>query len=118
MIVHNEETLEEALQMLAASPLGIRYSDEYSYVTYSRVGQVEYALRRALGRGDVAVVVPVGQEHFMEDHARERPKILERRKRQELKDVREWISEHPELKEAKTEEEVVKLYRKERKDLA
>lgn len=118
MIVHSEETLEGALQMLSASPLGVRYSDEYSYVVYSRVGQLEYALRRALARGDIAVVVPVGQEATMEDHTRERPKILAQRKRRELKDVRKWIAEHPELKEAKTEQEIIKLYRKERKDRA
>ena len=116
MIVHNEETLEEALQMLSASPSGVRYSDQFAYVTYSRPLQLEGSLRSALGRGDIAIVVPAGQEASMEDHARELPRIQERRKRQDLRDVRAWISEHPELKEAKSEQEIIKLYRKSRKE--
>ena len=116
MIVHDEDTLQQALSLVEQGP--VRYSDQHAFVIFSEPGQLEYSARRALERSDIAVVVPVGQERAMEVHAIERPKILARRKRQELKDVRAWIAAHPELKAARTEQEIVKLYRKERKESA
>ena len=116
MIVHNEETLEEAFQMLGASPLGVRYSDRFAYVVVSSPYTLENLSRSALKRRDIAIVVPVGQEASMEVHSHALPRILAQRKRQELKDVRKWISEHPELKEAKTEQEIIKLYQRSRKE--
>ena len=116
MIVHNEDTLQQALTLVEQSP--VRYSDQYAYVVVSSLNSLEKLCRSALGRKDVAVVVPVGQESSMEEHVRVKLRILDQRKRQELKDVKKWIAEHPELKEARTEQEVIKLYHKERKDLA
>ena len=116
MIIHDEDTLQQALTLVEQSP--VRYSDQFAYVIVSSPGSLEKAARIALERNDIAIVVPVGQESTMEEHCRERPRILARRTRQELKAVRRWISEHPELKEAKTEQEIIKLYRKGRKDLA
>lgn len=116
MIVHDEDTLQQALSLVEQGP--VRYSDEYAYVIVSSPGSLKKAAGTALERGDIVVVVPVGQEYRMEDHAKERPKVLERRKRRELKDVRKWISEHPELKEAKTEREMIESYRKGLRDRA
>jgi len=116
LIIHNEDTLQQALTLVEQGP--IRYSDQFAFVVVSSPGTLENLSRNALGRNDIAIVVPLGQEALMEEHARERPRVLAQRKRQELKDVRRWISEHPELKEARTEQEIVSLYRRERKGLA
>lgn len=70
MIVKDEETLEEALQMLWLDcPGGVRYSDTYLYIKISRPSMLEHRCKLALSRGDIAVVVPLGTEHTMEDHA-------------------------------------------------
>ena len=113
MIVHDEDTLQQALTLIEQSP--VRYSDAYSYIVYSGPLQLEFALRRALERDDIAIVVPVGQEQSMENHAQELVKVKVRRKRWELKNVRKWISEHPEIRGAETEQEIIRLYRKARK---
>ena len=110
MVVHDESTLMDALTLVAQSP--VRYSDKYVYMTYSVPGNLERALRKTLERNSIAVVVPVGQERTMELFPIEFRRVQARRRQQELKDVRKWIAEHPELKEAKTELEIVKLYRK------
>ena len=110
MIVHNEDTLQQALILAEQTP--IRYSDQYSYIVYSKPFQLEYALRRALGRGGIAIVVPVGQERVMEEYSVALRRVKEQRRRKELRDVKTWISEHPELKEATTKEEIVRLFRK------
>ena len=110
MVIHDEDTLQQALILAEQTP--VRYSDQYSYIVYSKPFQLEYALRRALERGDIAIVVPVGQERAMEEYSRELRRVKEQRRREELRGVKKWISEHPELKEATTEEEIVRLFRK------
>jgi len=100
MIVHNDETLEEALQMLASSSEGVRYSDQYAYIIITTPETLELQCRRALVRDDIAVVVPRGQERGMEDHARELPRVKERRAREEKRKFKEWMREHPELAKA------------------
>jgi len=117
MIVHDDETLEEALQMLASSPEGVRYSDQYAYVIVTTPETLELQCRRALGRNDIAVVVPRGQEREMEVHARELPRVKEKRAREEKKRFKEWMKEHPELAKASPEEmsRIMKQIRKEQK---
>jgi len=116
VIVHDEDTLQQAMSLVEQGP--VRYSDEHAFVILSSPASLEKVARSTLSHGDIAIVAPVGQESTMEEHSRERPRILAQRKRQELKDVRRWISEHPELKGAQTEQEIIKLYCKERKEHA
>ena len=113
MVIHDEETLQKALALVERSP--VRYSDRFKYVTYSSSPNLEKALRSAIASGDVAIVVPVGEERTAEVYSYELSRVQARRRRQKMKDVKKWISDHPELKKAETEEEIVRLYRKSRK---
>jgi len=113
MIVHDEETLEEALVMVAQGP--VRYSDTYNYITISDAETLNRKVTSAFNTGDIAIIVPTGQEGSMEDHSQSLYKIRAQRKRQEAKDIRKWVAEHPEVKEAKSDEEIIKIYRKARK---
>jgi len=114
VIVHNEETLQQALTLTEQGP--VRYRDTYMYTMYSNPDVLEVVSHKALERGDIAIVVPVGQERIMEVHHHELRRVKERRRRQELKDVRNWISEHPEVKGLTSEAEIVRVYRKSRKE--
>ena len=95
MIVHDESTLQEALQLLESRGL-VRYSDEYAYIIITTPGTLELLCRRAFNRNDIAIVVPRGEEQTMEDHSRERPGVRRRRARDEKKAIRAWVREHPE----------------------
>lgn len=97
MIVHDEETFEAALQMLATSPEGVRYSDRFAYVIVTTPETLEYLCSRALARNDIAIVVPRGHESEMEDYSRSLERVREKRERKEKTEVKEWIREHPEV---------------------
>jgi len=114
MIVHDEETLEEALVMVAQGP--VRYSDKHNYITISDAETLSRKVTSALNTGDIVIIVPTGQEGSMEDHSQSLFKIRARRKRQEAKDIRKWVADHPEIKEAKSDEEIIKMYHKARKE--
>lgn len=92
MVVHDEETLEEAL--LLSSP--VRYSDVYMYVVITSRDTLETRCRAALERGDIAIVVPCGMESTMEDHEAELKKVKAQRRVDEQKAMREYMREHPE----------------------
>ena len=94
VVVKDEETLDEALLLVDSGP--VRYSDQYAYVIISNRDTLEVQCRTALGRGDIAIVVPQGMESEMEDHSAELVKERAQRKRQEMKDIREYFREHPE----------------------
>ena len=116
MIVHDEETLEEALQLLESQgPL--HYSDEYAYIIITTPETLELQCRRAFGRNDIAVVVPRGEESAMEDYTKMRVIIRKRRSEEEKRRVREWVKEHPEIAKASAEEvpQIIKRMRKERR---
>ena len=110
MIIHDEETLNEALQLLESSgPL--RYSDEYAYVVVVTPETLESQCRRAFDRNDIVVVVPLGSESGMEDHAGARLSIRRRRAEDEKKAMKTWIREHPEVVE-----KIKKSLKKRKKD--
>jgi len=111
MIVHNEETLEEALQMVRAEG-SVRYSDRYAYIIITSPETLEYLSRKALRRGDVAVVHPLGAEG--ESHTQALAKVKKQRVAEEKKKIREWVKEHPEIAEASAEN-IPKLVRQIRK---
>ena len=94
MIVHDEESLNEALLLAESGP--VRYSDCFAYVIITSVNTLEARCRVALRRGDIVVVVPQGMESEMEDYPSALRRIKERRRRQEQKDIREFFREHPE----------------------
>ncbi len=92
MVVHDEESLEEALALVEQGP--VRYSDRFAWVGISSRNTLESISRAALKRGDIAIVASVGEP--MEEYAKELTKVLARRKRQEQMDMREYFREHPE----------------------
>ena len=49
--------------------------------------------------GDIAIVVPLGQEHTMEDYDATLQRVRKRRAVEEKKAIRQYVSEHPELVE-------------------
>ena len=94
MIIHDEESLEEALLLVEQGP--IRYSDEYAYIIVNSPETLKYNVMRAFGRNDIAIVAPVGDESLMEVHHAERLKVMARRRVEEKKGVQEYFREHPE----------------------
>jgi len=94
MVVHDEETLSEALLLLDSGP--VRYSDEYVYTVFSNRDAFESRVLSAFTRGSIAIVVPLGKETEMEVHATALLRVKDRRKREELKAIREYFREHPE----------------------
>ena len=113
MIVKDEESIEQALQMLAAEGT-VRYSDQYSYIIITTPETLEYQCQRALARDDIAIVVPRGRESEMEDHTQALTRVKKQRAEEEKKKIREWVKEHPELATASAEEvpKIVKQIRK------
>ncbi len=99
MVVHDEETLEEALQMLETSPEGVRYSDEYAYIIIKQPHVLEDFGMKALRRNSIAVVVPYGRESEMEDYSRNVTRIRRKRAVKEKENIKEWVREHPEAVE-------------------
>jgi len=110
LIIQDEGSLEEALQLVEMGP--VRYSDRYSWTVMSTSGALKKSGMAALERGEIAIVAPVGQEKTMEEYNPTVRKVLAQRKRDEMKKVRAWVSEHPEVKEAKTEQDILRIYRK------
>jgi len=98
VIVHDDETIEEALQMLESTGC-VRYSDRYNYITIEVPGRLESCSRSAITRNEIAIVVPCGHEHEMENYDANLRRIRERRIEEEKKRVKEWIVEHPEAVE-------------------
>ncbi len=95
MIVHTEDLIDEALQMFATSPRGVRYSDQYAYTIITTSETLEHLLKRALTRNDIVIVVPLGMEREMEDYASNALRIREERVRTEKEQIRKWVQEHP-----------------------
>jgi len=95
VIVHDESTLNEALQVLESQG-PVRYSDQYAYVIVTTPETLEMLSRRAFDRNDVVVVAPRGQESGMEDQAKVRVTIRKQRAEEEKRKIREWVKEHPE----------------------
>ena len=95
MIVHNEETLNQALQMLESQG-SVRYSDEFAYVIITTPGTLEMQCRRAFERNSIAIVVPLGQERIMEAHSEVLKAVRKRRVEEEKKRMQKWVREHPE----------------------
>ncbi len=93
MVVYDEETLNEALALAAIGP--VRFSDTYMFVIITEPSTLETRCRTALGRGDIAIVAPVGTESTMEDHTTALRRVKARRKVQEKKDVQTFFREHP-----------------------
>jgi len=114
MVIHDDGTLEEALLLVDSGP--VRYSDQYAYIIVTNRDTLEGRARTTLECGDVAVVVPVGMESEMENHDVALKRVKVQRKRREQRAARAYFREHPELLEAETERDAVRLYRKARKE--
>ena len=113
MVVRNEETLEEALQMIRASG-PVRYSDRYVYIIVTHSETLEDLCRKALARDDIAIVVPHGREREMENYTQALTRVKRQRVAEEKRRIREWVKEHPEIAEAPAEE-IPKVVRRMRK---
>ena len=94
MIVQDEETLEVALQLLGSEG-PIRYNDQYAYIIITTPETLELQCRRALARNDIAVVVPRGHEHEIEDYRSSVRRVRRERAEEEKKKIKEWVREHP-----------------------
>ncbi len=92
MVVHDEGSIDVALRLVEVGP--VRYSDEYMYWVFSDRDTLEARLRSTLERGDVALVVPLGEA--LGDQRVARHAIQKQRKRDETAKVRKYIREHPE----------------------
>lgn len=94
MIVKDEKTLAQALALVAEKP--VRYSDATRFALVTKPSDLSDYAAEAFERGDIAIVVPVGQEAYMESHDWEL-KMLHRHQREEEKRlVRKWVTSHPE----------------------
>lgn len=107
MIIHNEGTLEEAVALVRQEP--VRYSDYYAYRIVSSEELLRNLSLQALSRGDVAVVVLVGQEGSMEGHPAALKRIKAQRRETETQAVRAWVRAHPEVKKAQTTTEILRI---------
>ena len=92
MIVKDDKTLAQALALVAEKP--VRYSDATRFALVTKPSDLSDYTAEAFERGDIAIVVPVGQEAYMESHDWEL-KMLHRHQREEEKRlVRKWVTEH------------------------
>lgn len=98
MIVHDSETMEDAMALVGQGP--VRYSDTFAYVIVTIPSSLEKLLTSALERDDVAIVVLKGMESTMEVHSNVLARVQKQRRVKELKDVRAYMGEHPELAKA------------------
>jgi len=94
MVVYDEESMEEALLILAASPEGVRYSDEFLSISVTKPETLEHQCQRALARNSVAIVYLPG--HEVENHAVVLRRVRAQRAEEEKRKIREWVREHPE----------------------
>jgi hypothetical protein len=98
LIVHDNRTLDAALELATHGP--VRYSDKNSYRVVDTPEHLEKLALETLNRGDIAIVVLQGGERFMEDHDMELFRVKRKRRTQELKDMRSYMSAHPGLDKA------------------
>ena len=101
MVVHDEETLEEALLMVRSEG-PVRYIDQFTYIIITTLETLEYQCQKALERGDIAVVYPIGAEG--EDYTQALARVKKQRALEEKKKIRDWLKEHPEIAKASAED--------------
>ena len=97
MIVHDEATLRMAGDLLyEIYPTRLRFKDQYNYLIVKDEDVLEKLARKALKRGDIVIVAPVGEEASMEEHGRSLTRIRRQRKEAEEEAMKRYIKEHPE----------------------
>jgi len=109
LIIHDDETLEEAVALVLQGP--VKYSDEYSYRTVASETQLRELITQAFSRQDISIVVPVGQERSMEVHSVARRAVKLARENAEKTAVRQFLSDNPEVRKAKTVDEAMRIFR-------
>ena len=92
MIVRDNKTLAQALALVSNGP--IRYSDAIRYALVTEPKTLTGFVNETLERGDIAIVVPVGQEQYAENHDWELKVYRKQMKEEEKRLVRKWVSEH------------------------
>ena len=93
MVVHDDVTLEEALSLVDVGP--VKFSDAHMFTTITSRDTLEGRCKVALGRGDVAVVVPLEDLGAMETHSVALRRIKARRREQEQFDIKSYFRTHP-----------------------
>ncbi len=93
MIVKNEATLQQAMDLIKIGP--VRYQDKYSFAMIDEPRVLETRLRAQLDDDDIAVVVLHGREAFMESYDYEKKLYQRERRIAEQKAARKWVTEHP-----------------------
>jgi len=104
MIVKDEESIDEALQILETSPEGVRYDDRYSYLVVASPMRLARLCSEALGRGEIAIVVPRSREHEREEYDASLIKVRKERIEEERRRFKEWLKAHPEVAKASAAE--------------
>ncbi len=94
MIVKNEATLQQAMDLIKIGP--VRYQDHYSFSMVEDPRKLETMLRAQLADDDIAIVVLHGREQFMESYDYEKKLYQRERRIAEQKAARKWVTEHPE----------------------
>lgn len=107
MIVHNEATLDEAVALVLEGT--IKYSDEFQYRTVTTEEHLRGLASQAFSRNDVAIVAPLGQERTMEVHSVARREVRVMRAELEKVAIKKFLDDNPEIKQAKTVEEAIKI---------
>lgn len=101
ILVHDDETLEQAIELAAAEP--VHYSDRYSFRTVESTEALKLLVNEAFERGEIVLVGKLGEElpDYKTTWGAYRIQERERRK-QEDKETRRWMREHPrEIKDIK-----------------
>lgn len=93
MIVKDETTLAQAMDLIKAGP--VRYSDHNRFAIVERPEELEMWCKEQLKRDDIAIVVAHGRELFMEDYDYNVKLIRKARAVEERKAVRAWVTAHP-----------------------
>lgn len=92
IIVKDDDTLDEALALLEQHGT-VHYSDHFEYRTLSSPATLSAKCHEAIGRDEIALVAPLGEELPVYDALwpQVRSEIAAKRKRL----AREWIRAHP-----------------------
>lgn len=94
MIAYDSDTCEEALDLLRQNGK-VWYSDHFLYsAVVTELTELAALIQRAVARDDIAVVA--SSLRSMESQSYEKKMFVIQRRKQEIKDIREWARLHPE----------------------
>ena len=93
MIVKDENTLMQALDLLKAGP--VRCATRFVSRTVEDAEVLDRLLQEQLEKGDIAVVTLRDSAQYAEDYGYALKAVQRERRMAEQKAVRKWVTEHP-----------------------